>query len=93
MKAKRCYCGGIPQYVYYHFHKYDDDTGVLLKRLECTECGATTSGLSMVCDHAVAIWNSGRVVYKNSVGIVSDVEETERIVPFDPAENEGITDE
>lgn len=61
MKVKRCpVCGGVPQYVYYSIPnatKDPDSIYVLLKRLECSECGATVAMLVMTCDDAESYWN------------------------------------
>lgn len=62
MKAKRCpVCNGVPQFVYYAIQgstKDPDGLYILLKRLECSKCGATVANLVMVCDDAVEYWNS-----------------------------------
>lgn len=62
MKAKRCpVCNGVPQFVYYAIPgstKDPDGLYVLLKRLECSECGATVANLVLTCDDAVEYWNS-----------------------------------
>ncbi len=59
--AKRCpICGGEPQYVHYCIPGAMDDPDekyILLKRLECKECGASVTGLVMTCDEAVDWWN------------------------------------
>lgn len=61
MKAKRCpVCGGTPQYVHYAIPgstKDPDGIFILLKRLECSQCGATVAHLVMTCDDAVRYWN------------------------------------
>lgn len=62
MKAKRCpICDGKPQFVHYAIPgstKDPDGIFVLLKRLECTKCGASVANLVMTCDAAVDYWNS-----------------------------------
>lgn len=62
MKAKRCpVCNGVPQFVYYAIPgstKDPDGLYVLLKRLECSECGATVADLVLTCNDAVEYWNS-----------------------------------
>ena len=61
MKAKRCpVCGGKPKYVHYSIPgaiKDPDGIYILLKRLECEECGATVASLSLTLDDAVEYWN------------------------------------
>lgn len=60
--AKRCpVCGGEPQYVHYSIPGATDDPDdiyILLKRLECKECGATVASLVPTCDEAVEYWNA-----------------------------------
>lgn len=67
--AKRCpECDGEPQFVHYcisekaggvfeydEFEKYSPM--ILLKRLECMECGATVAQLLLTCDDAIKYWN------------------------------------
>lgn len=73
MKAKRCICGGKPQFVYYNIplnHGADDsfefnedgvlEPMILFKRLECMDCGATVAQLVLTCDEAVDYWNAVR---------------------------------
>lgn len=59
--AKRCpTCGGKPQYVHYCTPgAMDNPDGIyiLLKRLECKDCGASVAQLVMTCDDAVKYWN------------------------------------
>ena len=59
--AKRCpICNGEPQYVHYCIPGSTEDPDelyILLKRLECKECGATVPELVMTCDDAVKYWN------------------------------------
>ncbi len=67
--AKRCpECGGKPKYVYYYVpeeaggsFEFDENgeysPDILLKRVECTECGATVAGLSFTLDGAIKCWN------------------------------------
>ena len=59
--AKRCpICNGEPQYVHYCIPgsmEESDGLCMLLKRLECKECGATVPELSFTCDEAVEYWN------------------------------------
>ena len=61
MKAKRCpICGGKPKFVHYSIPgatKDPDGLYILLKRLECSECGASVAQLVMTCDDAVNYWN------------------------------------
>ena len=40
---------------------------VLLKRLECSECGATVADLVLTCDDAVEYWNSKNKEGKRAV--------------------------
>ena len=56
MKAKRCpICGGKPQYVHYAIPVMSE--GILFKRLECCDCGATVPHLMVACDDAIEYWN------------------------------------
>lgn len=67
--AKRCSnCGGEPQYVHYYLSKAagggfeygkDDEATpeILLKRLECIECGSTVVELVLRCCDAISYWN------------------------------------
>ncbi len=59
--AKRCpICNGKPQYVHYRIPgsmEDSDELYILLKRLECKECGATVPELVMTCDDAIKYWN------------------------------------
>ena len=61
MKAKKCpICGGNPQFVYYSIPGATNDPDglyILLKRLECSKCGASVAELVMTCDDAVKYWN------------------------------------
>lgn len=70
MRAERCpICGGVPQYVHYaipievapdewDFNEYEEiEPTFLLKRIECSECGATVTPLVLTCDGAVECWN------------------------------------
>ena len=61
MKAKKCpICGGNPQFVYYSIPGSTNDPDglyILLKRLECSKCGASVAQLVMTCDEAVSYWN------------------------------------
>ena len=61
MKAKKCpICGEKPQFVYYSIPgatKDPDGLYILLKRLECSKCGASVAALVMTCDDAVKYWN------------------------------------
>lgn len=86
MKAKKCpICGGNPQFVYYSIPGSTNDQDgmyILLKRLECSKCGASVAQLVMTCDDAVAYWNdinpeTGRryVLEKNGTEMCGDVEE------------------
>lgn len=85
MKAKRCpVCGGTPQYVHYAIPgstKDPDGIFILLKRLECSQCGATVAHLVMTCDDAVRYWNdineqgNRPVLERISVEPCMDVEE------------------
>lgn len=59
MIAKRCpICGGKPQVINYCVPKCISEMGLLLKRLECKECGATVPQLDMTLDDAVKCWNA-----------------------------------
>ena len=90
MKAKRCpLCNGVPQFVYYAIPgstKDPDGLYVLLKRLECSECGATVANLVLTCDDAVEYWNSknkeGKRVVLERVGAepCRDVEQEKEAV-------------
>ena len=90
MKAKRCpVCGGAPQFVYYAIPgstKDPEGLYVLLKRLECSECGATVAILVPTCDDAVEYWNSknkeGKRVVLERVGAepCRDVEQEKEAV-------------
>lgn len=90
MKAKRCpVCGGAPQYVHYAIPgstKDPDGLYILLKRLECSECGATVAHLVMTCGDAVEYWNSknkeGKRVVLERVGAepCRDVEQEKEAV-------------
>ena len=90
MKAKRCpVCGGAPQFVYYAIPgstKDPDGLYILLKRLECSECGATVAILVPTCDGAVEYWNSknkkGKRVVLERVGAepCRDVEQEKEAV-------------
>ena len=85
MKAKRCpLCNGVPQFVYYAIPgstKDPDGLYILLKRLECSECGATVANLVLTCDDAVKYWNDTNecgnrpVLERVGVGPCRDVEE------------------
>lgn len=61
VKASRCpVCGGKPQYVHYSIPGATNDPDglyILMKRLECVDCGASVAELVMTCDDAVAYWN------------------------------------
>lgn len=71
MKAKRCpVCNGAPRFVYYAIPgstKDPDGIYILLKRLECSECGATVANLVLTCDDAVEYWNSTNKEGKRAV--------------------------
>ena len=86
MKAKKCpICGGNPQFVYYSIPGSTNDPDglyILLKRLECSKCGASVAQLVMTCDEAVSYWNNTNpdtgeryVLENNGTGICKDVEE------------------
>ena len=86
MKAKKCpICGGNPQFVYYSIPGSTNDPDglyILLKRLECSKCGASVAQLVMTCDEAVSYWNdtnpeTGKryVLENNGTEICKDVEE------------------
>ena len=86
MKAKKCpICGGNPQFVYYSIPGSTNDPDglyILLKRLECSKCGASVAQLVMTCDDAVYYWNdtnheTGKryVLEKNGTEMCGDVEE------------------
>ena len=86
MKAKKCpICGGNPQFVYYSIPGATNDPDglyILLKRLECSKCGASVSQLVMTCDDAVRYWNdvnpeTGKryVLEKTGTEMCGDVEE------------------
>ena len=86
MKAKKCpICGGNPQFVYYSIPGSTNDPDglyILLKRLECSKCGASVAQLVMTCDEAVSYWNDTNpetgeryVLQKNGTEICKDVEE------------------
>ena len=89
MKAKRCkLCGGEPKYVYYAIPQQDCPEGwyesedglepyMLLKRLECSKCGATVVQLSMACDDAVTQWNEQKILVRYGEEKVREVEEQE----------------
>lgn len=67
--AKRCpECDGEPQFVHYCIPEnaggeFECDENeeyspmILLKRLECIECGATAPHLVLSCDDAIEYWN------------------------------------
>ena len=68
--AKTCpVCGSNElQWVYYappekscpDLWEFDEDgynPTILLKRIECKDCGASVGGLSLTCDEAIAYWN------------------------------------
>lgn len=61
MLAKRCpICGGKPQFVYYCIPGATDDSDglfVLMKRLECKDCGATVPQLMISSYNAIKYWN------------------------------------
>ena len=89
MKAKRCpICGGKPQYVHYSIPGATSDPDclyILLKRLECSKCGASVAQLVMTCDDAVKYWNdinpetgSRYVLEKTGTELCSDVEEEQQ---------------
>ena len=86
MKAKKCpICGGNPQFVYYSIPGSTNDPDglyILLKRLECSKCGASVAQLVMNCDEAVSYWNDTNpktgeryVLENNGTEICKDVEE------------------
>lgn len=86
MKAKKCpICGGNPQFVYYSIPGSTNDPDglyILLKRLECSKCGASVAQLVMTCDEAVSYWNDTNpktgeryVLENNGTEICKDVEE------------------
>lgn len=86
MKAKKCpICGGNPQFVYYSIPGSTNDPDglyILLKRLECSKCGASVAQLVVTCDEAVSYWNetnpeTGKryVLENNGTEICKDVEE------------------
>lgn len=86
MKAKKCpICGGSPQFVYYSIPGSTNDPDglyILLKRLECSKCGASVAQLVVTCDEAVSYWNetnpeTGKryVLENNGTEICKDVEE------------------
>ena len=86
MKAKKCpICGGNPQFVYYSIPGSTHDPDglyILLKRLECSKCGASVAQLVVTCDEAVSYWNetnpeTGKryVLENNGTEICKDVEE------------------
>lgn len=87
MKAKRCkLCGGEPKYVHYAIPEHDYPDGwyeseygkepmVLLKRLECSKCGATVAQLVMTLDEAVEYWNEQKLLVRWGEEKVRDVEE------------------
>lgn len=86
MKAKKCpICCGNPQFVYYSIPgstNDPDDLYILLKRLECSKCGASVAQLVMTCDDAVRYWNdvnpeTGKryVLEKTGTEMCGDVEE------------------
>ena len=89
MKAKRCkLCGDKPKWVYYAIPRqdcpegwYDAEYGaepyMLLKRLECSGCGATVVQLTMTCDEAVTLWNEQKILERYGEESVMDVEEQE----------------
>lgn len=67
---KRCsLCQGEPQFVYYAIPMKDNPDGwdfeedgsmepmILLKRLECVDCKATTPYLYLTIDDAMKVWN------------------------------------
>lgn len=74
-----------PQFVYYSIPgatKDPDGLYILLKRLECSECGASVAELVMTCDDAVRYWNdvnpeTGKryVLEKTGTEMCGDVEE------------------
>lgn len=86
MTAKRCpLCGGEPKYVYYaipeadfpdgwEFGEYGLEPLILYKKLECKDCGATPTQLSILCDQAIETWNEGHVLQYIGNENVSDVE-------------------
>ena len=87
VKVKRCkLCGGEPKFVYYCIPEsdhpyawYEDDDGkepyILLKRLECSNCGATVPQLMMVIDDAVDYWNEQNILERYGEEKVRNVEE------------------
>lgn len=70
MKAEKCpYCKGTPMFIYYSYgDKELEELNIIPKRIECSECGATTFGMYTTLDDAVRAWNyqdeSGRYVFK-----------------------------
>lgn len=95
-KAKRCgLCGGVPKFVYYNIPRgcgSDDsfdlnedgelEPMILIKRLECSKCGATTGGMSFFVDDAIRMWNEEGdghrcLLQKHGEEMCSDVEEVQ----------------
>ena len=84
MEIKRCpTCGGAPQFVYYalpcgQFPDAWEETEdgpepiVLLKRIECSNCKASTPGLVLSCDEAVQMWDDGDIVVFDGTESVED---------------------
>lgn len=97
--AKRCpECDGEPQFVHYYIAKEDDGHFIVdendeeiptiwLKRLECTQCGATVPELVISCDNAILNWNArvegGGVLRKRGTEKVSDVEPKNKVMKLE----------
>ena len=89
VKVKRCkLCGGEPKFVYYCIPECDhpdawyegDDRKepyILLKRLECSNCGATVPRLMMMIDDAVDYWNEQNILERYGEEKAHNVEEKE----------------
>jgi hypothetical protein len=94
--AKRCpECDGEPQFVHFYIAKEDgghfmidenDEVipSVWLKRLECTQCGATVPELAFTCDEAILYWNArvedGGLLRKYGTEKVHYVEPSDKII-------------
>ena len=76
MKANKCpICGSTDlQFVHYRIPG-DDETLVLVKRIECKKCFATTAGLCLSIDQAIAHWNAPGPIAFYELEPVKEVEE------------------
>lgn len=55
---KKCpVCGGVPRVVFY---RIQNDNTILLKRLECSACCATTPFIDFSLELAIEHWNEER---------------------------------